>query len=1070
MATEKLNQNKKRTIQKEDQIQAKRAKKKNDTSSFADDEQVAGKITRIFMKNFMCHDAMEVNLNHRVNFIVGVNGSGKSAILTALTIGLGARAKATDRGPSIKEFIKKGKNSGMIQITISNDGPMAYKYETYGNSITIIRHINTNSSYKIKNWKGDLISTKKEELHNIVNFLNIQVDNPISVLNQDVSRSFLVTAESQDKYKLFMRATRLDIIGNNYKEAIISSENARLRLQEAQKYLNENRKEITELKKKLKALESLEDIKKEYENLQKELHWATVIQEENILLQINTRLKDEEDNIKKFENLESTKITKEQEINLKIEDLKKEIRKFENEASDSNVRLNDIKIDHLKAKKTYDEKKENIRIFHASIKRKENDIITLQNEIKKLERENSAAGDKKQEAKQKMNESEQQLDEVEAMLRTKQTDLMHLEENKRRIEQKGQKFRIEIEQKRSALYKLKQRLNAFKNQPNDEFTIYGPNMPRLLARIEEAHTRGKFKQKPLGPLGSFIKLKDSSWIPAIENYLGFGTITAFCVDNSQDGQILNRIIKEVFQTERPPQIIISKFFDHMHNVEDGCTNSPKYSNLLDAMEISHPVIANSLIDQREIECILLIPTSNEACTVMSNVIKVPQNCKRAITKNSDLFYPDPNYRIYGGSVSKAKYLQVSTNEAIQSLQEEIGIVENELKMIQNTFNDVHESMKTNQIELQEVQHKVKTLLHQQQQLKSKIEEFKEIYETCNNNTINTFIAEVEELQRQVVQKKEQESHMITEFRESKTNFETITSELKNLRDLAQNLDTKLNPIKEKIKELEYEKSRLSVSNQGATRRMKEAQQSLQKLHCEQQQQERVVNSKIEIAEKICLRVNTQKTISEINTRTKELKLTIETIEKQHGTKDVLSKKLQEKEEKYEGVHEFAIELTTSNDRQLERLRNRKLFYNEMKKQIGERVQQSFVNVLSLRNYKGQITIDHQKRELLLEVSPVNDVKRSTNDAKALSGGERSYSTVAFILALWDSTGLPFYFLDEFDVFMDKINRRMIMDILLGHAQSHPQSQFAFLTPLDTSHIVADDKITIHRLAPPERST
>ena len=55
--------------------------------------------------------------------------------------------------------------------------------------------------------------------------------------------------------------------------------------------------------------------------------------------------------------------------------------------------------------------------------------------------------------------------------------------------------------------------------------------------------------------------------------------------------------------------------------------------------------------------------------------------------------------------------------------------------------------------------------------------------------------------------------------------------------------------------------------------------------------------------------------------------------------------------------------------------------------------------------------------LHLEVNPQNDAKRPTNDAKSLSGGERSYSTVAFILALWDCTGLPFYFLDEFDVFM-----------------------------------------------------
>lgn len=50
----------------------------------------------------MCHTALEVNFNERVNFVIGANGSGKSAILTALTLGLGARAKITDRGKDIK--------------------------------------------------------------------------------------------------------------------------------------------------------------------------------------------------------------------------------------------------------------------------------------------------------------------------------------------------------------------------------------------------------------------------------------------------------------------------------------------------------------------------------------------------------------------------------------------------------------------------------------------------------------------------------------------------------------------------------------------------------------------------------------------------------------------------------------------------------------------------------------------------------------------------------------------------------------------------------------------------------
>jgi len=53
----------------------------------------------------MCHDALEITLNENVNFIVGRNGSGKSAILTALTVGLGARANVTSRGTSVKGII-----------------------------------------------------------------------------------------------------------------------------------------------------------------------------------------------------------------------------------------------------------------------------------------------------------------------------------------------------------------------------------------------------------------------------------------------------------------------------------------------------------------------------------------------------------------------------------------------------------------------------------------------------------------------------------------------------------------------------------------------------------------------------------------------------------------------------------------------------------------------------------------------------------------------------------------------------------------------------------------------------
>lgn len=65
------------------------------------EEDIDGCIHSIHVRNFFCHDNLEVTLNRNVNFIVGRNGSGKSAVLTALVVGLGGRASTTNRGTSL---------------------------------------------------------------------------------------------------------------------------------------------------------------------------------------------------------------------------------------------------------------------------------------------------------------------------------------------------------------------------------------------------------------------------------------------------------------------------------------------------------------------------------------------------------------------------------------------------------------------------------------------------------------------------------------------------------------------------------------------------------------------------------------------------------------------------------------------------------------------------------------------------------------------------------------------------------------------------------------------------------
>ena len=46
--------------------------------------------------------------------------------------------------------------------------------------------------------------------------------------------------------------------------------------------------------------------------------------------------------------------------------------------------------------------------------------------------------------------------------------------------------------------------------------------------------------------------------------------------------------------------------------------------------------------------------------------RVPFNCKLAMTKDGNTYFPDPSYRTYSGNGSRtARYLQASVEDAIR---------------------------------------------------------------------------------------------------------------------------------------------------------------------------------------------------------------------------------------------------------------------------------------------------------------------------------------------------------------------------------------------------------------------
>ncbi|KAL5265398.1 hypothetical protein ACHWQZ_G006196 [Mnemiopsis leidyi] len=195
---------------------------RGDPSGLDDGAQVPGGIMKIELQNFMCHTFFEVDFCSTVNFIVGRNGSGKSAILMALVIGLGGKSSATNRAPNMTEFIKQGSSWGQVTITIcnANHNHDAWEYELYGAAVMVERRITKQGSkYKLKNADGKTISTKKNDLTLLLDHYNIQVNNPVSILNQEMSKKFLASTDPSSKYNFFMKSTHLEQMILDYQES-----------------------------------------------------------------------------------------------------------------------------------------------------------------------------------------------------------------------------------------------------------------------------------------------------------------------------------------------------------------------------------------------------------------------------------------------------------------------------------------------------------------------------------------------------------------------------------------------------------------------------------------------------------------------------------------------------------------------------------------------------------------------------------------------------------------------------------------------------------------------------------
>jgi len=145
---------------------------------------------------------------------------------------------------------------------------------------------------------------------------------------------------------------------------------------------------------------------------------------------------------------------------------------------------------------------------------------------------------------------------------------------------------------------------------------------------------------------------------------------------------------------------------------------------------------------------------------------------------------------------------------------------------------------------------------------------------------------------------------------------------------------------------------------------------------------------------------------------------------------------------------------------------RKELYMKLVYELSRRLKMKFRQNLQHKGFQGSLIIDHTQKTLDINIVPNN--KALQTDTSQLSGGERSFSTVSLLMAMWEVMENSLCAMDEFDVFMDMSSRQKSIEMLCEMAEAHKKRQFIFISPQSMQGVKSSDKIQLIVVADPKR--
>ncbi|XP_040921027.1 structural maintenance of chromosomes protein 6 isoform X2 [Toxotes jaculatrix] len=1027
----------------------------------------AGIVESITLKNFMCHSLLgPFAFGSNVNFVVGNNGSGKSAVLTALIVALGGNAQATNRGSSLKGFVKEGESSADVSITLRNKGRDAYKAEVYGSAITVDLRITREGlrTYKLRSKSGHIVSTKKEELMSILDNFNIQVNNPVSVLTQEMSKYFLHSKGEGDKYKFFMKATQLEQMREDFVYIKTTKHVTEDKVGQHSECLRDLKRKYLEKEDRYKSLASLDEMHTKLEELQKQMAWALVTEMEKELEPMKEKLRSDRHSTEKYDEKVEEWKKKIEEAEMKYKQIQEQLEGITKQVQELQPKCAELKAEAQKRNTVLKSSEVTVHRCKANLRDLEKDKVQLSSKINDLKLSISqTTGVESQARTKRMEQIQAELENLRHKIPTLGQQIDQYQHARSRAKEEQAKMRREQEVLQRSIEANRRNLQTMESSRSNRLRRFGEHMPTLLTAIQEAHRRGQFKHKPRGPLGYLISLKDPELALAVEVCLK-GQLHAFTCDNHEDERVLQGLMAKVFSGSRRPAIVTSQFLPHVHDTRRKAVNHPEYPSVLQALEIEDPVVANCLIDQRSIESILLIKNRTEARRVMQGK-NPPHNCILAFTREGDQIY---NNRSYTAEQTRANHLSGDVEEEIRHLQRELENQRAQATRFQQQMKKLDEEIKQNEGLLRRADIDKKTASDKATKLQLELTDLQNVEEPQSED-LRPLEEDLQEIITKIAPKRAEYEEARTQMADLRVSYEKAEQEYQQHKEQINTITEDADPVKEELSKIDQEVMKCKHHKKHYDEKRSAHLCNIQALEANLKSKDQELQTSVSKATEICPeRLEVRRTARSLDSEINRLKVKISTQQEHQGDREEVVRQYHEALENYKNLAQQMKNLS-SFIKCLDGVMNHRLqVYAELRRFLSARCKYYFDSMLAQRGYTGSMSFDHKNETLSISVQPGQGNKADLSDMRSLSGGERSFSTVCFVLSLWAITEAPFRCLDEFDVYMDMVNRRISMDMMLKVAAGQRYRQFIFLTPQSMGTLPESKIIRILQLKDPDR--